>query len=276
MGNKQKIIGWAVSAFFALVAFSWFDKSFVGVVVMGSIVALWAPPIRMFVFGKTNIQVNWKIRLILTILLAFSTSSVLGYRQTQEKLKNSKVLTETAAEQRKARGIAGEEKRAERFEDFKANPEPVLNELREKITAQDWQSAHSLAEYYLPNNNLELNELYKQISAEYEKQQKLAAIEREKQQAAERAKKEEEEARVKREQAITQAKNRAYIQLEYTIQKSMNNPASYKNVETRFFDRGEYFIVEITFRGTNAFNAVVTNTWEAKFDIEGNIFEIIK
>ena len=56
----------------------------------------------------------------------------------------------------------------------------------------------------------------------------------------------------------------------------MNNPDSYKHVETKYKDKGEYLIVTTVFRGTNTFGGVVTNSIKAKIDLNGNILEIIK
>lgn len=55
----------------------------------------------------------------------------------------------------------------------------------------------------------------------------------------------------------------------------MHNPDSYKHVETRYADEGDYILVATTFRGTNAFGGVVTNTVHAKFTIEGTFIEMV-
>ena len=59
------------------------------------------------------------------------------------------------------------------------------------------------------------------------------------------------------------------------IKESMNDPASYKHVETRYGDKGEYLIVVTTFRGKNAFGGVVKNSVTAKVDLDGNVISII-
>jgi hypothetical protein len=55
----------------------------------------------------------------------------------------------------------------------------------------------------------------------------------------------------------------------------MNNPDSYKHVKTVYWDMGDYLKVETTFRGTNAFGGIVTNSIGAKVDLDGNISEIL-
>ena len=55
----------------------------------------------------------------------------------------------------------------------------------------------------------------------------------------------------------------------------MNDPDSYKHVDTFYNDHGDYLIVKTTFCGKNAFGGVVTNTISAKVDLDGKIIEII-
>jgi hypothetical protein len=64
--------------------------------------------------------------------------------------------------------------------------------------------------------------------------------------------------------------------LEKYIKKHLNDPDSYKHVETRYFDKGDYLIVTTTYRAKNGFNAIVTETMTAKADLSGNLLEIIR
>lgn len=67
----------------------------------------------------------------------------------------------------------------------------------------------------------------------------------------------------------------SHSELTKIIKKSMNDPDSYKHVKTSYWDKGEYLIVQTTFRGKNAFGGVVKNTIKAKVDLEGNVIEVI-
>ena len=58
------------------------------------------------------------------------------------------------------------------------------------------------------------------------------------------------------------------------IKKTMNDPNSYKHVETFYGDYSDYLIVKTTFRGKNVFGGVVTNTITAKVDLNGNVIEV--
>lgn len=59
------------------------------------------------------------------------------------------------------------------------------------------------------------------------------------------------------------------------IKKAMNDPSSYKHVEIVYWDMGDHLIVKTTFRGKNAFGAVIKNWVKAKVDLDGNVIEII-
>ena len=59
------------------------------------------------------------------------------------------------------------------------------------------------------------------------------------------------------------------------IKKSMNDPDSYKHVETVYWDKGDHLVVKTTFRGKNAFGGVVKNWIMAKVDLNGNVIEVI-
>lgn len=68
--------------------------------------------------------------------------------------------------------------------------------------------------------------------------------------------------------------------IEAYIKKNMNDPESYEHVKTTFFvpqDTNQKQIVfKTTFRGKNAFGAVILNTVAAKCDIEtGQLVEVI-
>ena len=55
----------------------------------------------------------------------------------------------------------------------------------------------------------------------------------------------------------------------------VNDPKSYKHVETRYSDMKTHLIVVTKFRGKNAFGALVLNQISAKVDLNGNVIGII-
>jgi len=64
--------------------------------------------------------------------------------------------------------------------------------------------------------------------------------------------------------------------LNELIKISMNDPGSYKHVDTVYWDRGDFIIVRTSFRGKNVFGAYVLNWVKVKVDLNGNILEIIE
>jgi len=67
----------------------------------------------------------------------------------------------------------------------------------------------------------------------------------------------------------------SHLGLTKVIKKLMNDPDSYKHVETVYWDMGDHLVVRTTFRGKNAFGGVVTNWIKAKVDLDGKVLEIL-
>lgn len=68
----------------------------------------------------------------------------------------------------------------------------------------------------------------------------------------------------------------SHIELTKLIKKAMNDPDSYKHVETVYWDMNDYIVVRTTYSGTNAFGGRVKNWVKAKIDNNGNVIEIIE
>ncbi|MNE67328.1 hypothetical protein D3C80_1629270 [compost metagenome] len=69
----------------------------------------------------------------------------------------------------------------------------------------------------------------------------------------------------------------SYRPLEKLIKKSMNDDSSYKHVETvshLVLGKDPHAVVKTTFKGTNAYGGVVTQTVSARVDI--NTGEVVK
>ncbi|MCC5612018.1 hypothetical protein LC612_36125 [Nostoc sp. CHAB 5834] len=62
--------------------------------------------------------------------------------------------------------------------------------------------------------------------------------------------------------------------VEASIKGAMRNPRSYEHVETRYLVNPDSITVFTTYRGTNAFNAIVTNTVVATVDANGNVLSL--
>lgn len=58
------------------------------------------------------------------------------------------------------------------------------------------------------------------------------------------------------------------------VKTSLHNPDSFEHVETTYVEKEDYLLVKMVFRGTNLFNAVVTNTCYAKVSLDGEVLDI--
>lgn len=68
----------------------------------------------------------------------------------------------------------------------------------------------------------------------------------------------------------------SHIELTKLIKKAMNDPDSYKHIETVFWDMKDPVVVLSTYSGKNAFGGRVKNWVKAKADNDGKIVEIIE
>ncbi len=66
----------------------------------------------------------------------------------------------------------------------------------------------------------------------------------------------------------------SHSKVEKYVKSSMNNPNSFDHVRTTYSDKGSYILVNMTFRGKNAFGAKVISSVTAKVDEDGNILSI--
>jgi len=69
--------------------------------------------------------------------------------------------------------------------------------------------------------------------------------------------------------------NGAHMKLEFYIKENMNDPESFEHIETTYFDKGDYLVVIMKFRGKNAFGGKVINYVRAKVDLDGNVIKIL-
>jgi uncharacterized protein YhaN len=59
------------------------------------------------------------------------------------------------------------------------------------------------------------------------------------------------------------------------VKNNLNDADSFEHVETKYFDLGDYLIVNMRYRAKNAFGAKVLGFIKAKVDLNGNVLEII-
>lgn len=55
----------------------------------------------------------------------------------------------------------------------------------------------------------------------------------------------------------------------------MHDPGSFEHVKTVYFDKTDYLLVTMTFRGKNAFGGLVRQTVTAESTLSGRIYKFI-
>lgn len=62
--------------------------------------------------------------------------------------------------------------------------------------------------------------------------------------------------------------------LQEMVVNSMNDPSSYEHVSTKYIDKGDHISVTTSFRGKNAFGAIVIGTKQADYSIDGKLLRV--
>jgi hypothetical protein len=66
----------------------------------------------------------------------------------------------------------------------------------------------------------------------------------------------------------------SHIRVTEYVKSRLKNPASFEHVNTTYRDEGTHLYVEMTYRGTNGFGGVVTETYRANVTMKGNILGV--
>lgn len=62
--------------------------------------------------------------------------------------------------------------------------------------------------------------------------------------------------------------------LKEYVKERLKNPDSFEHVETGWIEKQDYLLVQMKYRGTNGYGAVVTETIRARCDYSGNVISI--
>lgn len=103
-----------------------------------------------------------------------------------------------------------------------------------------------------------------------------AQIEAEKKKKEEDNKKKKEQERLNKIKAQFSVWDGSHTKFKEFIKNNMNDPDSFKHVETRYSDNKTFILVSTKFKGTNTFGGIVTNTMMAKYSIDGDFIEVIE
>lgn len=68
----------------------------------------------------------------------------------------------------------------------------------------------------------------------------------------------------------------SHIKLEKIIKNILNDPDSFEHVKSEYWTYDNHIIVKTTFRAKNAYNATLTEWVNAKFDLKGNLIEVLE
>lgn len=316
MPEKEKImkyvylaLNWGFGVLFLLAGVVSLVDNPLGGLCLLVISVLLLPPIRNFIYSKTNKEFPVKARAISIFVLFIAFGIFAG--QSQERNAQEQAALEAKQKEEKIAQI-----RQENINYFNANREIIISSVKSALSSKDYKSAISQSNKYLAAGDKELAQMNAQAKKElaeiqkvektkklldelksvpakqYEKNkslyQQLANLHPENKQYKEKlnfynAKVSEakEKARIaaerkKKIESLFSAWDGSHRGLERLIKKTMNDPDSYDHVETVYWDRGSYLIVKTTFRGKNAFGGVVVNWVKAKVDLNGNVISIVE
>lgn len=295
---------WIFGVLFGLVGIAFlFDDPSVSIP-MFLLSLLLLPPVRTFVHKKTNKSLSGKTRalLIILLLIVFATLGGISQHKTDKKraaeeerrtieyyyAHQDSILTEinnlgdseqfnNAQTIIRKYSITNDSKLKETDDRIASLLIKSKNTKREKdiltelVSVPAAQAKRNLDLYKelvsLDPTNTKYKEMVDYYTIKYD-QQKI--IDEEEQRKARIA-----AARKEKIESQFSAWNGAHRNLERVIKESMNDPDSFKHVETVYRDKGDHLIVSTTFRGKNAFGGIVKNTVVAKVSLDGVVLEII-
>lgn len=258
------------------------------------------PPVREYVSKKTGKSLSVKARFIsiLVLLVLFSVLTVISQHEKEKRLAEKK-LQEQIARFKANKSIILEEiqlaydnnnyqqviAETNKYLDLVSDDHELselnklaktnLEEIRKKERSQEiLKELKTIPASKLGENKILYQELlslypdnpkYKTKFNYYSK--KLTAQEEKRRYEAERKK------RIENQFSVW---NGSHRNLERYIKSIMNDPSSYKHVETVYWDMKTHLVVRTTFRGKNVFGGVVTNSIKAEVSLNGDILDIIE
>jgi len=308
MKTVYLLLNWVFGIFLLLLGLISIISSFLAGLSLLAIAALLLPPVRSFVHSKTKKELPVQVRAIAIVVLLITFTVFSGNSQDEAEM-------ERISRRAKAKAEMTARLRQENKDYFESNREKIISSVKNAFMDEDYQKVVDQSKKYLflgdkellkwneqakkeladlkfeketkriiaeinevPSNDYQrLKQLYEDLSKmypdneDYKKKINYCAL---------RLKKEKERQAVAdaREESIDDQFSKydgSHRNLTRFIKENMNDPDSYDHVKTVYWDRDDYLIVETTFRGKNAFGAVVKNSVKAKVSLEGEILQII-
>ena len=151
---------------------------------MIAIAVLLLPPVRKFVYSKTNKTLPVKTRAI-SVFVLFIAFGFVVVKQSQDK-KAQELAAQQEQEQVQEKSEKAARIRQEKIDYFNANREQIILDVKASLTAKEYQSVLSQSAKYLVTDDKELTQIYtsakteliKIKQAELAEKKRLAEIER--------------------------------------------------------------------------------------------------
>jgi len=289
------VLNWIAGIFFALFGLSVTFSSFVSALFLFSISLVFLPPARKLIHSKTGRALKPVEKSVLVFMLFIGFGVFISAEiEKDEKEKLEQIAIEQAEEAARIKAL--------NIKYFTNNKNEIIAKINKLVETEKYSSAVDLINKYVSTNDPDLNKLktvprteqlikelkgvkkanvnlnqalyeelvslnptnktYKKKLAYYNK--KIAAKAKATRLAAERKKKID---------AQFSGWDGSHINLTKLIKESMNDPDSYDHVETVYWDQKNHLIVSTTFRGKNAFGAVVKDYIKAKVSLDGVILK---
>ncbi|RKZ36408.1 MAG: hypothetical protein DRQ49_18010 [Gammaproteobacteria bacterium] len=153
------ILNWIFGVLFMLVGVASLVESPLGGFCMIVIAVLLLPPVRNFVYSKTNKALSVKARAISVFVLFIAFGVFVG--QSQDKKAQELATQQVQEKSEKAVQI-----RQEKIDYFNANREQIILDVKVSLTAKEYQSVLSQSAKYLVTDDKELTQMYTSAKTE--------------------------------------------------------------------------------------------------------------
>mgnify|MGYP001168860664 CR=1 FL=1 len=266
------------------------------------------PPIRNFIYKKTNKEIPVKVRGALIFVLFIAAGVFINQDEDRQ-------AQELKAQQQREQAEEVARIKQQKIKHFNTNRDQIISVVSEALSAKEYQLAVNESGKYLVSGDPELkqmnalakkhlteilkkentarllNELKTIPTKEYEKNknlyQQLLSMHPENEKYKKKVTFYSEKVKEKRQQQIAAEARKKKIEsqfsawdgshynLERFIKNAMNDPDSYEHAETVYWDQGDHIVVRTIYRGKNTFGGVVKNFVKAKVSLDGHVLQIL-
>lgn len=289
-----KLVSWMVAVIFLLVGLVTIFMTPLGGLCLALLGLLFLPPVRRMLFKKTNIHIKTGTRLFVSFLFFVGGAYFINVSMDKDMLEYQ---------------VARDKDNLARFS---KDRDLILSELNALYNAADYGSVLSEGQAYKVSEDDELMALLvkakeamakkrnEQLTEELLAQVKLVPTEEtlknrdlyqklltlNPSNSAFKNKLSfyqgilDESAALNNRQKIIERSfsswDGSHTNLVTMVKKAMNDPDSFEHDETRYWDNGDYLVVQMSYRGKNGFGGVVRNSIRVKTSLNGQILEVVE